>query len=348
MRDRLDEIAFPDPGQVYDLVRAALVEDGAFRDVTTQALVPPDQQGRGGLLMKEGGVICGLAVAATAFTAVDSEIEVRTRAVDGDWVHPGTEFASVVGPLGAILSAERVALNLLQRLSGIATATRAMVQAAGGLPVRVLDTRKTTPGLRILERYAVRIGGGYNHRFNLSDGILIKDNHLAAARTRGLSIAEVVARAREQAPHTLRVEIEVTTLEEAREAVEAGADVILLDNMAVPVMAEAVADRERALPGRGVRRHHRRKRARDRRDRRRLHLVGRDHALREGAGHQSRGVGGGAWLTAPPVIPRAAARGIPVGASGSFSGFLAMRGPARDSEGGSPRNDTEGRRPPSE
>jgi nicotinate-nucleotide pyrophosphorylase (carboxylating) len=241
MRDRLDEIPFPDPGLVYDLVRAALVEDGAFRDVTTQALVPPDQQGRGDFLAKESGVLCGLTVAATAFTAMDNEIELRTRAVDGDWVHAGTEFAAVVGPLGAILSAERVALNFLQRLSGIATATRAMVTAAGGLPVRVLDTRKTTPGLRALERYAVRMGGGYNHRFNLSDGILIKDNHIAAARTRGMGIAEVIARAREMAPHTLRVEIEVTDLEQLRQAVDAGADVVLLDNMSPVMMAEAVA-----------------------------------------------------------------------------------------------------------
>jgi nicotinate-nucleotide pyrophosphorylase (carboxylating) len=155
-------------------------------------------------------------------------------------VHAGAEFASVVGPLGAILSAERVALNFLQRLSGIATATRAMVQAVGGLPVRVLDTRKTTPGLRALERYAVRMGGGYNHRFNLTDGILIKDNHLAAARSRGLSIADAIRKARELSPHTLRVEIEVTTIEELGEALEAGADVVLLDNMAPPLMAQAV------------------------------------------------------------------------------------------------------------
>lgn len=240
MRDRLDEIPFPDPGLVYDLVRMALTEDGAFRDVTTQAIVPPDQQGRGGFLAKESGVLCGLTVAATAFTALDNEIELRTRAVDGDWVHAGTEFASVVGPLAAILSAERVALNFLQRLSGIATATKAMVSAAGGLPVRILDTRKTTPGLRSLERYAVRMGGGYNHRFNLADGILIKDNHIAAARSRGMTIGEAIAKARELSPHTLKVEIEVTDLDEAREAIEGGADIVLLDNMSPALMAEVV------------------------------------------------------------------------------------------------------------
>lgn len=236
-----DEIAFPDPGQVYELIRSALIEDGAFRDVTTQALVPPDQQGRGTFVAKASGVICGLTVVASAFAAMDDETEFRTRAIDGNWVEAGTSFASVLGPLGAILSAERVALNYLQRLSGIATATRAMVLAIGGLPVRILDTRKTTPGLRALERYAVRVGGGYNHRFNLSDGILVKDNHIAAARNRQLSLADVVRKARAGAPHTLKVEIEVTTLEEARQALDAGADVILLDNMHPSVMAEAAA-----------------------------------------------------------------------------------------------------------
>ncbi|HEY7268200.1 MAG TPA: carboxylating nicotinate-nucleotide diphosphorylase [Dehalococcoidia bacterium] len=235
------EVPYPDPGQVYELVKAALIEDGAFRDVTTQAIVPPDQQGRGTFVAREGGVLCGLTVAAAAFTALDDEIEVRSRAADGDWLHPGVAFASVVGPLGAILSAERVALNYLQRLSGIATATKAMVSAVGGLPVRILDTRKTTPGLRYLERYAVRVGGGSNHRFNLADGILIKDNHIAACRSRGLEIADVIRQARQQSPHTLKVEVEVTTLDEGREAIEAGADIVLLDNMSPALMAEVVA-----------------------------------------------------------------------------------------------------------
>jgi nicotinate-nucleotide pyrophosphorylase (carboxylating) len=240
MSERLDEVGFPDPGLVYDLVRAALMEDGAFRDVTTQAIVPPDQQGRGGFLAKVDGIVCGLTVAAAAFTAVDSDIEVRTRVVDGDFVRAGDEFASVVGPLGAILSAERVALNFLQRLSGIATAAAEMVSALDGMPARILDTRKTTPGLRMLERYAVRVGGAYNHRFNLSDGILIKDNHIAAGRSRGLGIPDVIERARGHAPHTLKVEVEVTDLDGLREAVVAGADIVLLDNMAPAMMAKAV------------------------------------------------------------------------------------------------------------
>jgi nicotinate-nucleotide pyrophosphorylase (carboxylating) len=221
-------------------VQAALVEDGAFRDVTTRSLVPRDQQGRGDFIAKENGVLCGLQVAAAAFAAMDPDIEFRSQKSDGDWVEVGAGLASVSGPLASILSAERVALNFLQRLSGTATATRAMVDALGGSQARILDTRKTTPGLRMLERYAVRVGGGFNHRFNLADGILIKDNHIAASRSRGLGIADVVRQARQAAPHTLRVEIEVTTLEETREAVEAGADVILLDNMRPDVMAEAV------------------------------------------------------------------------------------------------------------
>jgi nicotinate-nucleotide pyrophosphorylase (carboxylating) len=239
MPDPLD-VSLPDPHLVYDLVRAALVEDGAFRDITTQATVDADQQGRGVFLAKESGVICGLTVAMSAFAAIDAEVEIRSGVEDGDWIERGRGFAQVVGPLHAILSAERVALNYLQHLSGIATATRLMVDKVIDLPVRILDTRKTTPGMRVLERYAVRVGGGFNHRFNLTDGVLIKDNHIAAARVRGRSIAEVIRLARQIAPHTVKLEIEVTNLDEAREALEAGADVLLLDNMSTLEMREAV------------------------------------------------------------------------------------------------------------
>jgi nicotinate-nucleotide pyrophosphorylase (carboxylating) len=155
-------------------------------------------------------------------------------------VEEGGHIAEIEGPLAPILSAERVALNLMQRLGGTATLTRALVDAIAGLPARVVDTRKTTPGLRALERYAVRLGGGGNHRFNLADGVLIKDNHLAAARSRGLSLADVVAASRAGAPHTMRIELEVTSFEEAQEAAEAGADVILLDNMGPAEMARCV------------------------------------------------------------------------------------------------------------
>jgi nicotinate-nucleotide pyrophosphorylase (carboxylating) len=229
-----------DMDSLRNVVWSALEEDGAFRDVTTQALVPPEQRGRGVFLAKDAGVIAGLPVAAMAFGAIDDEIMLRFSIDEGDWVEPGQVFGELDGPLASILSAERVALNFLQRLSGTATATRALVDAVAGLPVRVVDTRKTTPGLRMLERYAVRVGGGGNHRYNLSDGILIKDNHIAAGRSRGLDIPQIIAAARAGSPHTLRVEIEVTSYAEAEEALAGGADVVLLDNMSVEEMAQAV------------------------------------------------------------------------------------------------------------
>jgi nicotinate-nucleotide pyrophosphorylase (carboxylating) len=225
---------------VRRLVRIALEEDGAFQDVTTLSTVPPDQRGRGVFLAKDNGVVAGLPVAQAAFETVDSSVEMHLKLHDGAWVESGGIIAELEGPLASILSAERVALNYLQRLSGVATATRALVDAAKGLPGRIVDTRKTTPGLRALERYAVRVGGGGNHRFNLADGVLLKDNHLAAGRSRGLSLARIIAAARAGVPHTLRIEIEVTSYVEAEEAVAGGADVILLDNMSPEEMARCV------------------------------------------------------------------------------------------------------------
>lgn len=248
MPDREQAIVFPDPAQVYEVVRAALNEDGAYRDLTTQALVPPGQQGRGTFVAKGVGVVAGLPVAAAVFAAVDEEIDFEPLVAEGARVEAGMSIATVAGPLAPILSGERIALNFLQRLSGIATETRAMADAVAGLPVRILDTRKTTPGLRALERYAVRVGGGQNHRFGLADGVLIKDNHLAAAQARGLSMADVIREARRAAPHTLRIEVEVTSVEQADAALAAGADIILLDNMSVRDMAEVVTSvRGRAL-----------------------------------------------------------------------------------------------------
>ena len=232
--------AFLDLDYVRRVVRAALEEDGAFHDVTTEALVPPEQQGRGVFIAKGNGVIAGLPVARAAFAAVDPGLHFEASIDDGDWVESGSVFGEVSGSLASILSGERVALNFLQRLSGVATATRALTEAVAGKPVRVIDTRKTTPGLRTLERYAVRMGGGGNHRFNLSDGILIKDNHIAAGQARGLSIAGVIQAARAGSPHTLRVEIEVETYAQAEEALAGGADVILLDNMSPDEMARVV------------------------------------------------------------------------------------------------------------
>ncbi len=229
-------------GQRYlqDVIDRALEEDGAWRDVTTQALVPCDQGGRGVFLCKAAGIVAGLPVAEAAFRRMEPAMVFHCLIEEGAAVEPGTEIATVSGPLGLMLSAERVALNFLQRLSGIATLTRAFVDQVAGLPVRIADTRKTTPGLRELERYAVRVGGGHNHRFNLADAVLVKDNHLAAARARGLSVAEVVERARAGAPHTLRVEVEATNERDALQAIEAGADVVLLDNMDIAAMRRVV------------------------------------------------------------------------------------------------------------
>jgi len=230
-----------DPALIRRIVAAALEEDGARRDVTTQALVPADQQGSGSVVAKKEGVVCGLPIAAATFATLDTEVRLEPLVPEGAAVAPGDVISRVEGPLAPILSGERVALNFLQRLSGIATATRRLVDATAGLDVRILDTRKTTPGMRALERYAVRVGGGHNHRFNLSDAVLIKDNHLAAARARGLTIAQVLEQARAAAPEGMQIEIEVTTVDEAREAFAAGADAILLDNMPLDAMRQAVA-----------------------------------------------------------------------------------------------------------
>jgi nicotinate-nucleotide pyrophosphorylase (carboxylating) len=218
-------------------VALALEEDGVWQDVTTTALVPGDQQGEGIIVAKAEGVIAGLPVAEAVFRAVDASLSFEPLLSEGQRLSSGQEVARVKGAAGSILRGERVALNFLQRLSGIATATSKLVEALTGLPVRLLDTRKTTPGLRSLEKYAVRVGGGHSHRFNLTDGILIKDNHLAALRARGKSIADAIREVRLGAPHTLRVEIEVTTVEDALEALAGGAEVLLLDNMSLEDMA---------------------------------------------------------------------------------------------------------------
>ena len=227
---------------IEQAVVAALEEDGAFDDVTTRALVPADQWGRGTFVAKELGLICGLPVAAAAMTALDAEITFFPLVTDGTRVEAGGDIAEVEGPLASILSAERVALNFLQRLSGIATLTDEFVHAVAGTPARILDTRKTTPGLRQLERYAVRCGGGHNHRFNLASGVLIKDNHIAAARERRAGDLEaIIAEARVAVGHTMRIEVEVTTPEDAKEALDGRPDIILLDNMSVGDLRRSVA-----------------------------------------------------------------------------------------------------------
>ena len=237
----VERIAPPDPEALRGTVRAALAEDRAHQDVTTRATVPPDQQGRGAFLVKQDGVICGLEVAREAFAQLSPALAIEVLAPDGSAVEGGHVVATIEGPLAAMLSGERVALNFVQRLSGISTLARAYVErGAEGGPAQVTDTRKTTPGLRDLERYAVRAGGARNHRDTLADGVLIKDNHLAAAAQRGVSVEELVAAARRVAPHTQRIELEVPDAATALLALAAGVDVILLDNMTPPEMAHVV------------------------------------------------------------------------------------------------------------
>ena len=239
--------------QIEAIVDCALAEDLGKGDVTTEALIPGDQQGTGFIVAKKEGILAGTGAAKQVFHRVDPELRVEILLKDRARVKPGGKVAKVSGSIASILKAERIALNFLQRLSGIASETNRYVERVEGLPVRIMDTRKTTPGLRSLEKYAVRVGGGENHRMSLGDGILIKDNHLAALRSQGLNIKEIIARARQNAPLSLRgekrrsnlqarqtqVEVEVGTVSEALEAVEAGADIVMLDNMNLEDMRKA-------------------------------------------------------------------------------------------------------------
>ena len=226
--------------QIEDIIDRALAEDLSKGDVTTEALISTDWRGTGFIVVKKEGILAGINVAKQVFHRVDPELKVEVLLEDGAGVKPGSKVANVSGSIASILQAERVALNFLQRLSGIASETNRYVEAVKGLPVRIMDTRKTTPGLRSLEKHAVKAGGGENHRMSLGDGILIKDNHLAALRSRGLNIKQIVARARQNSPQRLPVEVEVETVSEALEAAEAGADVVMLDNMNLEEMRKAV------------------------------------------------------------------------------------------------------------
>jgi len=226
--------------EIEEIIDRALAEDLGKGDVTTEALIPGDQQGTGFIVTKKEGILAGTGAAKQVFHRVDPELKVEMFLEDGARIKPGGKVAKVSGSIASILKAERVALNFLQRLSGIASETNRYVARVEGLPVRIMDTRKTTPGLRSLEKYAVRVGGGTSHRMNLSDGVLIKDNHLAALRSRGLNIKEIIAKARQNAPQRLPVEVEVRTESEALEAVEAGADIVMLDNMNLGDMRKAV------------------------------------------------------------------------------------------------------------
>lgn len=229
------------PPEVYHLIDAAIIEDQTFNDPTTQALIPPEIQGTGVLRAKGNGVLAGIHVAMEVFRRVDPTLEARGLLTDGTILAPGDDIASVSGAASGILRAERVALNFLQRMSGIASDTNEYVRLVQGLQVRIVDTRKTVPGHRYLDKYAVRMGGGHNHRLNLADGILIKDNHIQANRYREKGLKQVVEMALERASHTIKVEVEVETMEQVQEALEAGADIIMLDNMSVDLMADAMS-----------------------------------------------------------------------------------------------------------
>lgn len=214
-----------------------LEEDIGSGDVTTMTTIPLDHGSKGIIHVKDDGVVAGLPVAQAVFALVDGSLRFTARVQEGDRVNRGTVLAEVEGSTRSILLGERLALNLLQRLSGIATRTREMAEAIKGLPARLVDTRKTTPGHRLLEKYAVRVGGGHNHRFGLYDAVMIKDNHIKGAG----GITRAVRSSRSQIPHTMKIEVEVESREQLLEALEAGADIIMLDNMGVPEMKAATA-----------------------------------------------------------------------------------------------------------
>ena len=226
-----------DKNRLRSRIRSFLAEDIGVGDLTAESIFSQDQVGSASLVAREAMMVAGVIdVAAEVFKVQNPAIEVSGGVGDGSFVKPGSVLLTVTGPVVDLLKAERVALNLLQRLSGIATLTARYVEKVKLYPVRITDTRKTTPGLRMLEKYAVRIGGGYNHRFNLADGVLVKDNHIAACG----SIAEAVGRVREKTPHTIRIEVEVETIDQARECLECDVDIIMLDNMDLQAMTEAV------------------------------------------------------------------------------------------------------------
>ena len=220
-----------------DLIKRALEEDVGYGDITTLSLIPAEQKARGVFCAKTPGSVAGVEVCRAVFTYLDPDVKFETLKNDGDQILPGDVIAVVEGRARSLLTGERVALNFLQRLSGIASKTRQMVDMIKDSSAQILDTRKTTPGLRVLEKYAVGVGGARNHRFGLYDGVMIKDNHIKAVGT----IQKAVVTARQKVPHTLKIEVEVETMQQLQEALDAHADIIMLDNMDVYEMAEAVS-----------------------------------------------------------------------------------------------------------
>ncbi len=221
---------------LHAFINASLQEDIGHADITTLAVVPPGHKSRAKIIAKEPCVLAGIDMAIEVFRVLESDIKVTVYHKDGEHLISGDTICEVEGPTGALLSGERLALNLLQRLSGISTLTAKFVEKLRGTSAQVVDTRKTTPGMRAFEKYAVRVGGGGNHRFGLYDGVLIKDNHIAVAG----SVTEAIRRAKQMTHHLVKVEVEVTDMVQLREALQAGADVVMLDNMSVEDMKEAV------------------------------------------------------------------------------------------------------------
>ncbi|MBD0384568.1 carboxylating nicotinate-nucleotide diphosphorylase [Paenibacillus sedimenti] len=218
-------------------IRLWLEEDIGTGDVTTLTTIPLEHESKGIIHVKEDGILCGLPIAKEVFNVVDPTLRFETKAVEGSSVKKGTVLAEVEGKTRSILLGERLSLNLMQRLSGIATKTYEFVEALEGLPTRLVDTRKTTPGHRLLEKYAVRVGGGHNHRFGLYDAVMIKDNHIKGSG----GITQAIQAARMQIPHTMKIEVEVENFDQLHEALAASADIIMLDNMVPEKMKEAVS-----------------------------------------------------------------------------------------------------------
>ncbi len=227
----------PDIEKLIDL---AIMEDYSMGDATTDALIPNETIGSATVVADEGGTIAGLSLAVRIFQKMDSSLETTILIPDGSKVTKDNRILEIRGYLSSILTAERTALNFLRKLSGVATETSKYVDEISHTNSRIVDTRKTTPGFRALEKYAVRMGGGHNHRLNLYDGILIKDNHVKILHLEGLNLTGVIQKAKSNAPHTIKVEVEVETVEQAVESVSAGADIILLDNMSIQDMEKAV------------------------------------------------------------------------------------------------------------
>lgn len=222
--------------EIDEMIKAALREDISLGDITTDNLVDNKSVSAAVYIAKQSGIIAGLDVSERVFKILDSDVEFIKKVEDGAFVNKGDIIAEIKGNTRALLKAERTSLNYLQHLSGIATKTNEFVNRVKGFPVRIVDTRKTTPGLRGLEKYAVKAGGGHNHRYCLSDGVLIKDNHIKAAG----GIKEAINRVRNSIPHTIKIEVETESLEQVNEALDAGADIIMLDNMSLQMMKEAV------------------------------------------------------------------------------------------------------------